>query len=280
MCDVRAQRAASCIDVSSPAASRARNAAPSAPPSGTAHTCTGSAVQSASAWIHASTRVPPPVATMRCAGVGRRVDHAARDEARRFERGAPDRCRVVREVEIDELRAPRRSPGTAPARRAGTAPRSEPDPGSPTDAGVPSPAPVAVGRAHAVDPVEEQSARVARAAERGTCPARCAGSSSGRATSTGSGITAQTMSVVPQITSTSPSSSQPATSCSPIASIVPPSSTQPGRPRHLGERRARSGRSSASGRARAPHSASFSSSHFFQSNNGNAVAATVDEITG
>ena len=91
-------------------------------------------------------------------------------------------------------------------------------------------------------------------------------------------MTAHTISVVPQITSTSPTSSHPATSCSPIASIVPPSSTQPGRPRHLGERLARSARCSASGRAARRSSASFASSHCFQSNSGNAVAATVVEI--
>ena len=56
---------ASAAFVSSPAAMRARNAAPSAPPSGTAATCTGRPVASASASTHPSTRVPPPVATMR-----------------------------------------------------------------------------------------------------------------------------------------------------------------------------------------------------------------------
>src|SRR5205823_547195 len=61
---VRAQRAASAVDDSIPAATRARNAAPRAPPSGTATTSTGSAVQSARAWIQARSRVPPPVATI------------------------------------------------------------------------------------------------------------------------------------------------------------------------------------------------------------------------
>ena len=41
------------------------NAEPSAAPSGTATTSTGSPVASASACIHASERVPPPVATIR-----------------------------------------------------------------------------------------------------------------------------------------------------------------------------------------------------------------------
>ena len=44
---------------------RARNAAPSAAPSGTATVSTGSAVASATACIHAVERDPPPVATIR-----------------------------------------------------------------------------------------------------------------------------------------------------------------------------------------------------------------------
>ena len=66
-----------------PAASRARNAAPSAPPSGTAHTCTGRSVQSASAWTHPSTASRRRSRRCAAAGTGARVDHAARDEGRR-----------------------------------------------------------------------------------------------------------------------------------------------------------------------------------------------------
>ena len=63
------------------------------------------------------------------------------------------------------------------------------------------------------------------------------------------------MSVVPQITSTSPSSSAPATSCSPIASIVPPSSTQPGRPSTSAERVSRTMPMAGIWSARALHAA-------------------------
>ncbi len=103
---VRAQRAASVIDVSSPHASRARNAAPSAPPSGTAHTCTGSPVQSASA----STQ---PSSARAAAGrddaarrnrASRRSCGASRTRSLRARRAA--RPRAVREVEVDELAAP------------------------------------------------------------------------------------------------------------------------------------------------------------------------------
>ena len=145
-----------CVDVSRPAATRARNAAPSAPPSGTAQTCTGRSVQSASAWTQSSTRVPPPVATMRRAGTGaasimRRVTNpAASNAARRTDaascvRSRSTSCRGVR------------SPGTAPARPAGTAPTPGHAPGSAArrDASA----------EHAVDPVEEQAAGVARAAD-------------------------------------------------------------------------------------------------------------------
>jgi len=44
---------------------RASHAEPSAPPSGTATQSTGMPVQSASACTHSSTRMPPPVATIR-----------------------------------------------------------------------------------------------------------------------------------------------------------------------------------------------------------------------
>ncbi len=66
----RAHRGASAVLDSRPAAMRARNAAPNAPPSGTPATCTGRPVVSASASTHPATRVPPPTATIRRAGVG------------------------------------------------------------------------------------------------------------------------------------------------------------------------------------------------------------------
>ena len=59
------QRVESSSDVSSPAARRAKYAAPSAAPSGTATVSTGRLVASATAAIHAVTREPPPLATMR-----------------------------------------------------------------------------------------------------------------------------------------------------------------------------------------------------------------------
>jgi hypothetical protein len=64
---VRAQRAALAVEASRPATTLAKNAAPNAPPSGTATTSTGRFVQSAKACTHSSTRVPPPVATIRFA---------------------------------------------------------------------------------------------------------------------------------------------------------------------------------------------------------------------
>ena len=73
------QAAASKSD-SSPAAIRARNAAPSAAPSGTATVSTGSPVASATACIHGTDRDPPPVATIRPACPTRALDDAADHE--------------------------------------------------------------------------------------------------------------------------------------------------------------------------------------------------------
>ena len=93
------------MEVSSPHASRARNAAPSAPPSGTSHTCTGSSVQSASA---STQPVEPRPATGRDDAAGRnraRVDHAPGRERGRLERGSTRGRGTVGEIEIDELPA-------------------------------------------------------------------------------------------------------------------------------------------------------------------------------
>ncbi len=68
MHSVETQRATSAIEVSSPAAIRLRNAAPSAAPSATPDTSTGRPVASAMACIQGRSRVPPPVATMRVTG--------------------------------------------------------------------------------------------------------------------------------------------------------------------------------------------------------------------
>ncbi len=61
----RAQPPAASNEVSSPAAIRARKAAPRAAPSDTATVSTGRPVASATACIHGSDRDPPPVATIR-----------------------------------------------------------------------------------------------------------------------------------------------------------------------------------------------------------------------
>ena len=216
-------------------------------------TCTGSA-GAVGERLHPRRRRACRRRSRRCGAPGsgdasiiRRVTNpAASNAARRTDAGA------VREVEVDELRRAGSGPGTAPARRAGTAPR----PARGRDRR-PTRRAVAVAASSAVDPVEEEPARVARAADEELAAPRCAGSCSSSGPSTGSGITAQTISVVPQITSTSPTSSAPATSCSPIASIVPPSSTQPGRPVTSPSGWPDGADASASGRARAPHSASF-----------------------
>ena len=143
--------------VSSPAATRPRNAEPSAPPSGTATQSTGSPVPSASAWTHSSTRVPPPVATMRRAGrplasIARRVTNPdASNVARRIAAGpwvrsrsasTARRCRIVdRRALATRVRRPHGD-------RAGIARRSR------------------VSGAETVErPVHEQAAGVARPAD-------------------------------------------------------------------------------------------------------------------
>ncbi len=90
-------------------------------------------------------------------------------------------------------------------------------------------------------------------------------------TSTQSCTTAHVIRVVPQMTSTSPTSSAPATICSPMASMVPPPTAAPPsvRPQAL-----LPGNSSGSWSARAPASATTASSHPVKSNSGSIVMAT------
>ena len=128
---------------------------------------------------------------------------------------------------------------------------------------------------HAVDPVEEQATRVARPTHEELAAARCAGSCNGSATSIGSA-------------DHRPHDERGAADHEHVADVVG-ARRRAARPSRRScrlrahsrdgraPRRARgpTRRSRASARARAPHSASCASSHCFQSNNGNAVAATV-----
>ena len=153
-------------------------------------------MQSASASTQPSSRVPPPVATMRAGVTGLGVDHAPGRERGRLERGAArGRGPCVRSRSTS---CPRRSgscSGTRSPRGYGTHTGTR----AGSTGSLPSPS-------SARRPVEEQPARVARAADEEGAAARCWASRSGSGRSTASGTTAHTISVVPRITSTSPTS--------------------------------------------------------------------------
>ena len=145
------------------------------------------------------TRMPPPVATMRRGAQRRRGrgGGARRSRRPRTPPAAPRPGRVPRSRSCErgpavgivqrralaaDVRQPHRdvAPGRRPRPLAAVA-----------DAG---------GRAQS----RNRPPGVARPADEASCPARCAGPSTAPATSRHSGITAQVISVVPQITSTSP----------------------------------------------------------------------------
>ena len=90
-----AQRDESFSVVSSPAAMRAKKAAPRAAPSGTVRASTGRPVASATAAIQAVTREPPPLATMRRArtparSMMRRMTKPLASNAARSSASGPD----------------------------------------------------------------------------------------------------------------------------------------------------------------------------------------------
>ncbi len=185
-------------------------------------------VQSASACIHASDRVPPPVATMRR---GSKPDLRARSRWWRTTKpldscAAASRCDgpCWRPRSCSEARRSRRCSGVRSPRRYGSQ----------------------TGRS--VGANAAGSAPGAMPSQRWTCsrnsppallgpptmprPDTPCGTDHRPGAASGSGAMAQVMSVVPHSTSTSPTWVAPDTSCSAMASTVPPPTTAPapGRP--------------------------------------------------
>ena len=193
-------------------------AAPRAPPSGTATTIDGQA-RAVGQRLHPRGRPACRRRWRRCGGspaAPAEVEVVADDEARGLvggpaEGGRGRGCRsrscehgptvgvVQRRALAPDVRRPHRHPARA--------------------RGSPPPAP-----AGAVGPARGTGRRRCWDRRPASCPAAVCGIVQRPGTSSHSSVTTQVMSVVPQMTSTSPASSAPATSCSAKASIVPPPS--------------------------------------------------------
>ena len=219
----RAHPPAASNEVSSPAAIRARKAAPRAAPSGTATVSTGSPVASATACIHGTDRDPPPVAMIR------RPLNPERSRMRRITKPLASWAPRTRAVgALGDVEAVHAGPQRRVVEGGPLAPQVGKPHRHPRRVARP-----AVGRRIGADG-RGAGARPWPGPSRRTGRRRCSGrrSSPDRppcwawcvrpGTSFHSSVTTHTMRVAPKMARTSPGWLAPATICSQKASIEPP----------------------------------------------------------